>query len=521
VSSATSTAAGTGSSPRPGQPAVPAPDGATRALSFAAAIGIGGSLLIMLVASAVKYSPAIPPPPWQSGPPLLELVGKLPVATTYAALWIAVVLGAAGVMAGLAALARGARFPARPLITAALIVTALFAVLPPSGSTDTLSYATFGRIEVTGHNPYVMTPNMLKRTGDPIGRLAPLIWKRHGSVYGPLATMEETGAAELGGTSGPQIVFWLKLWNAIVFAGVVIGLDRMVRSDPARRARAHLLWSLNPLVLWGIVASGHVQGMATAAAFFGLALLRIGRTQDGGSAEPGVLAAVAAGALVGVASDLLLYYVILGLALAWALRRSAAALFAGCASLGVVLVLPYLALGSPSIHALSSRGNKATAFNFYQLFSRPLRHELPANLELLVLLGCAVLALLLLVRLPDAVPDLPAVQPALAVGVAFLLLWFYALPWYDAMIIPFLALYVASRLDYLVLVQLAAASFAMMPGGTPYEPPLGWLRTFSHADWFVWTPVILLGCVAAVIVLALSGAWKAALPARRVEVKPA
>jgi hypothetical protein len=521
VSSATSTATGTGSSPLPEPPAAPAARRLTRALSFGAVIGIGGSILIMLVASAVKYSPAIPPPPWQSGPPLLELVGRLPVTATYTALWIAVVLGAAGVMAGLAAVARGARFPARPLITVALIVTALFAVLPPSGSTDALSYATFGRIEVVGHNPYVMTPNMLKRTGDPIGELAPLIWKRHGSVYGPLATIEETAAAELGGTSGPQIVFWLKLWNAIVFAGVVIGLDRMLRRDPARRIRAHLLWSLNPLLIWGIVASGHLQGMATAAGFFGLAMLRVRRTRGGGAAGPSVLAAVAAGALVGVATDLLLYYIILGAALIWALRRSAAAMLAGGVSLGAVVLGPYVALGSPSIHALLSRGNKATAYNFYQLFSRPLRHELPPSLEVLVMIACVLLALLLLVRLPDAVPDLPAIQPALAVGAAFLLLWFYALPWYDAMIIPMMALYVASRLDYLVIVQLAAAAFAMMPGGTPYEPPLGWLRTFSHADWFVWTPLILLGCVAAVIVLALTGAWKAALPARKVEVKPA
>jgi len=295
----------------------------------------------------------------------------------------------------------------------------------------------------------------------------------------------------------------------------------MLRKDQARRIRAHLLWSLNPLLIWGIVASGHLQGMATAAAFFGLAMLRVRRTQDGAASEPSVLAAVAAGALVGVAADMLLYYIILGAALVWALRRSAAARLAGGVSLGAVVLLPYLALGSPSIHALLSRGNKATAFNFYQLFSRPLRHELPPSLELLVAAGCVALALLLLVRLPDAVPDLRAVQPALAVGVAFLLLWFYALPWYDAMIIPFMALYVASRLDYLVIVQLAAAAFAMMPGGTPYEPPMGWLRTLSHADWFVWTPLILLGCVAAVIVLALSGAWKAALPAGRVEVKPA
>jgi hypothetical protein len=38
-----------------------------------------------------------------------------------------------------------------------------------------------------------------------------------------------------------------------VFLGVAYGLDRMLRSDPARRVRAHLLWTVNPLLLWGVV----------------------------------------------------------------------------------------------------------------------------------------------------------------------------------------------------------------------------------------------------------------------------
>ena len=521
MSSATSAATSTGS-PRPELPAADTPARLTQALSWAAAAGIGSAILIMIVASAVQYSPAVPPPPWSSGLPLLEIAGHLPVAATYAALWAAVILGGGGVIAGLAAVARGARFPAGLLRGAALVTIAVLAVLPPAGSTDSLSYATFGRIAADGHNPYVMTPYQLDRTGDPVGRLAVLIWGHRGSVYGPLATWEERAAATLGGASATQIVFWLKLWNAIVFLGVALGLDRMLRADPARRARAHLLWSVNPLVLWGVVAAGHLQGMATAASFFGLAMLRRRTRTDSGLAaraglggtappdppgRPGLLSALAAGVLVGVAADLLLYYLILGLALAWALRRSPAALIAAVAGMGAVVAVPYLSLGSPSLHVFLTRGGKASADNFYQLFSKSFQHALPMSAELVVVLACAVLAGVLLARLPDAAGDLPAIQPALAIGVAWLFLWYYQLPWYDTMIIALLALYPASRLDHVVIVQLAAGSLAMMPGGNPFQPPLGWLRTFSHAILFSWAPLVLLAAVVAVVLLCVSQAW--------------
>ena len=504
MSSATSAATSTGS-PRPELRAANAPARLTRALSWAAAAGIGSAILIMIVASAVQYSPAVPPPPWSSGLPMLDAAGHLPVAATYAALWAAVALGGGGVIAGLAAVARGARFPAWLLLGAALVTVVVLAVLPPAGSTDSLSYATFGRIAAEGHNPYVMTPYQLDRTGDPVGRLAVLIWGHRGSVYGPLATWEERAAAGLGGASATRIVFWLKLWNALVFLGVVFGLDRMLRSDPVRRVRAHLLWSVNPLVLWGVVAAGHLQGMATAASFFGLAMLRRRRTRAERGA--GLLSALAAGVLVGVAADLLLYYLILGLALVWALRRSPAALIAAVAGMGAAAGVPYLSLGSPSLHALLTRGGKTSADNFYQLFSKSFQHALPLTAQLLVVLACAVLAAALLARLPGAAGDLPAIQPALAIGVAWLFLWYYQLPWYDTMIIALLALYPASRLDHVVIVQLAAGSLAMMPGGNPFQPPLGWLRTFSHAILFSWAPLVLLAAVVAVVLLCVSQAW--------------
>lgn len=49
--------------------------------------------------------------------------------------------------------------------------------------------------------------------------------------------------------------------------------DRMLRSHPARRLRAHLLWTLNPLLIWGLVAAGHLDVLAAAAGMLGLLAL--------------------------------------------------------------------------------------------------------------------------------------------------------------------------------------------------------------------------------------------------------
>jgi hypothetical protein len=516
VSSATAAATGTGSS-RPEQPVPPPPPPASlaRPLAWASAIGIGSSILIMMVASVAHSSAAVPVMPWPPGWPPLEIAGHLPVAATYAALWAAAVLGGGGVIAGLLAVSRGARIPAGLLIATAVVAVAIFAMLPPAGSTDTLNYATFGRIAVLGHNPYVMTPDQLHATGDPIGQLAYQLWRRHGSLYGPLATLEQHGAAELGGTSAARIVFWLKLWNAIVFLGIALALDRMLRSDPARRARAHLLWSVNPLVLWGLVAAGHLDVLAAAACFFGLILVRSRRAgaQPGSAAAgPTPLAAAAAGALVGVGVDFMLTYLLLAAALAWALRRRPLALLAAAAGFGVAFVPAYLWAGRPLLQTMLWRRGKVSADNFYQLFDTAYRHGLPPGPDLVVVLAFAAFALLMLWRLPDAVPDLPAIQPALAIGVAWLFIWYYQLPWYDTMIIALLALYPASRLDYVVVVQLMAGTFSMMPGGSPFEPPLGWLRTFSHEVWFAGAPLVLLAAVVAVVLLCVSGAWNVGPP---------
>ena len=233
------------------------PDHATRVLAWSAAVAIAVAILMMIGVSVAGPSAAVAAMPRPAAGPPWWLDLRLRPGLVTIALWAAAVVGCGGVAAGLAAVARGWRPSARLLLAGSMVAVAAFAVLPPAGSTDELSYAIDGRIVVTGHNPYVMTPGQLKRTGDPIAKLAPPMWVNTPSIYGPLATAEEWAAAELGGTSAARITFWLKLWNALAFGVMALALDRLLRSDPARRARAHLLWSVNPLMLWAMIAGGH------------------------------------------------------------------------------------------------------------------------------------------------------------------------------------------------------------------------------------------------------------------------
>jgi hypothetical protein len=471
-----------------------------------AALGIGASILIMIVASATRYSATVPPLPRAAGPLPAELAMRLPDPLVTLGLWTAAILGGGGVIAGLAAVSRGARYPAWVLISAAAAAAAALAVLPPAGSTDTLSYAIYGRTALLGHSPYVMTPQQLARTGDPVGRLAYLVWRRDPSLYGPVATAEQWAAARLGGASAAAIVLWLKLWNAIVFLAVALGLDRLLRSDPARRARAHLLWSVNPLMLWALIAGGHLDVLAAAAAIPGLTMLR---------AQPGTrpARALAAGMLVGVAADIMLTYLLLGLALVWALRRSGPALAAALAGLCAALAPAYVRAGLPFFRALARRQGKVAADNFYQLISASFRHQLPPATVLLVELAFGVLVALMLWSLPDRVPGRPAIQPALAVSIAWLFVWYYQLPWYDTMAVGLLAVYPASRLDWAVIGQLTAATVAIMPGNVlPLQPH--WLATLAYVSSYRLMPLALFVALAALIWLCLSRAWNiAARPA--------
>ena len=145
-----------------------------RLLAGLAAAGIGGAILIMIAASAVRDSWMDPPivlPAW--GPPWDLQSAHVPVGVVTVALWVAVLAGLGGVLAGLAAVRLGARPGVRDLLVAAALAVAALTVLLPAGSTDALDYAAYGRILALGHNPYVMTPYQLRLAHNAFARSVP------------------------------------------------------------------------------------------------------------------------------------------------------------------------------------------------------------------------------------------------------------------------------------------------------------------------------------------------------------
>src|SRR5215471_208476 len=436
----------------------------THFLSGLAAACIGSSILVMIGAALVRSDWMYPPVVMPSvGPPWVVQSLHVSAEAVVVALWVATAVGAAGVVAGLVAVRRGARFSPRALLITAAVAVAVLTVLLPAGSTDAFDYASYGRLVTLGHSPYVTTPYYLHQVHDMFGASVPAQWQHSTSVYGPLATVVNFLAAKLGGTSVARTVFWLKLWYSIGFGVVACVMDRLLRGDPARRLRAHLLWTINPLLLWDLVAAGHVEVLASALGLLGIVALG----EHSAAARSSMLRVLTAGALIGAAAEIKINYALFGLGLAWALRRSPLALAQAAVAALAVLLPGYLWFGPPAVRALTDRRNLASGDNFYRFFV--LHPDWRKHLAAIAVVLVAGTAILVLRRLPEGAPTRPAIRPTIALSAAWLFIWPYQLPWYEAMIICLLVLYPASRLDWLVLAIVAAGTLPNIPGN-PLAP---------------------------------------------------
>jgi hypothetical protein len=451
-----------------------------------------------ITAVVMASGPSVAVPYTGSGGPFPSLPLRLPASLVTALVWAAVLCGGAGTMTGLAALHRGWRPNPRILLGAGLLTAAVFAVLPPIGSVDLLSYAGYGRIASLGHNPYVMTPQQLYRAGDPVGLLVPPTWRGAPSVYGPLATAVQWAAARLGGSSIGSIVLVLKLASALAFAAAAILVLRLAGPDPVRRARACLLWAVNPLMLFWLVASGHVDVLAAAALAGSLLSLR----------RSGFVAGLLAGAAAAVRPPAALA----GIGVAWARRRSPRVLVAGLLGAVVVCVPGYLLAGHAALAVLGNRfaSGAGSTFPVHRLSRDPVVDA--------VLIGVAtvIVAALLWWRLPDGYPDVPAARPAMIPLLAWLAISPVQAAWYDAMVFAFLALLPATRLDFLVITRCALLSVRSLPG-VARAAPLAGASTLTYS--VVHTALLLFVPVLAVVCLCgpLAPRRRAAGPARSSE----
>lgn len=469
----------------------------------------GASVALTVVVAALGPSlmePALPGAPGQ--PPWAFAAGPSPYLVAALA-GVAILAGAAGLGLCLSAVRGGWRFSPGLLLAAGIGAAIVLAFLPPFGSSDHLSYAAYGRMVITGHNPYTTTPAQLARLGDPVAR-AVQDWKHSPSVYGPVGVGLQAFASWIGGTSVRLTVFVLSLLNVLAFALTGLALHWLNRKDKSRQLRAALLWTANPLMLTVLVAGAHVDSQAIVFGAGAVVLLAASRRQS-------ALLAACAGALAGlgfaikVTTALVGAGIAIGLLLGW--RRDTAAwrervlvlggLAAGFAAVAGAALIPWgTAMFGPALRA----GSYTSIGSPW----RPVRSLLELGLgdgsaEDIVKAGALLLAGVLLALLLRAVARGQLAGPgdvlaacAFAMVFAWLLAWPYVLPWYDGLGWALLAMLPATKLDWLLLARTGALAIGYLPArGITLPQGLAWLETVVRT---AVTPLILFAVVVAAIV---------------------
>ncbi len=145
----------------------------------------------------------------------------------------------------------------------------------------------------------------------------------------------------------------------------------------------------------------------------------------------------------------------------------------------------------------------------WQLLNRLIHwHPVSPGTDALALIVTVALAVLLVWRLPAGLPGWPAVQPALALSLAWLVCSPPQRPWFDAMIFPLLAVMPATRLDWIVLLRALAAMAAELPGVTFYtglRP--AWLSETANLISRGLAPCALAVAGAALVYLCVTNRW--------------
>jgi alpha-1,6-mannosyltransferase len=445
-------------------------------------------------AAVARFPPAPPWPPW-------FIHAQLSSALAAMVTWMAVLIGGTGLALGLLAARHGWRPPVRRVIAGSVLAVLVLMVIPPTGSADTLLYSAYGRIAALGHNPYTYLPEQLRLSGDPVGTVAGLGYLTDPPRYGPVAIVTEEAASRLAGDSVARTIFWLKVWNGLAYLALVLSLDRLLREDESRRIRAHLLWSLNPLMLWAVMAGGHVDGLAIgvgAAAMF--AMRRVDSRR-----------ALLAGILLGLASAVKAPIALLGAGLAWAARRSSLTLAALGIGAAVVTIPCYFLAGRASIVAvLGTAKLQQVDYVPWYVLTRALHwHDPTTRVNALGLISFVLLGLILLRSMPSGPSDFPTVRVALAVVLAWLIVSPQQRSWYDAMIYPLLALMPATRLDWIVVIRSVADALGDLPT-LVYRSELhpGWLSKTGRIASVGIVPLTLTAVVIVLLWLCYTNDWR-------------
>jgi hypothetical protein len=405
---------------------------------------------------------------------------------------VTALLGAA-VLTGVGALvlALSGRWRPRPvrLVVAGSLAAASLGLLAPIGSADPLSYAAYGRMVATGHDPWTTAPAQLPT--DPVERAVEVPWQHTPSVYGPIATGEQAAASWLAGDNVASTVLVLDLVGAAVFIASGVLLQRLAGDDITRR-RAALLWTANPLLWLEVVAGGHLDVLVAGLVIAAVAVAPRSR--------------LAAGALTGAAAAVKAPAGLVWVAFVWAARRSRQAVIALTTGAVLVAGVTYAIAGGAAFRQLGRASHLVSLATPWRpladLTDPAFGHG--ASRQLIRVLALVLFALVVF-ALRKVNPEIRSGAPvplAFALSLGYVLCAPYALPWYDALPWVLLPLMAASWLDFLLLAHTAVLTLAYLPGRAAFHLH-GWTHTVAFGMRDVVGPILLTGLLVTLAVLSI------------------
>ncbi len=269
----------------------------------AIAVSGAGLLLGMLVAATAPNTETLP-----IRLPLSHLLPSLQNENVLALtmLYTGDVLACLGLAGMLWAHSQGWRPDPRRLLLVSGAIVAVMVSLTPVGSSDTASYAAYGRIASLGGNPYTTNPLAFLGAHSDYVHVVGKAWTQQPSVYGPVATAVQAFAAWIGGPNVATTIWVLMILNGAVFVGVGFLLLK-TSDDPVR---ATLFWAANPVILQQLVSGGQLDTFLAAAAICSILVAR---------RFPDWRGDVLAGALIGLGCGIKVTAVLVGVGLAFPL----------------------------------------------------------------------------------------------------------------------------------------------------------------------------------------------------------
>jgi hypothetical protein len=365
--------------------------------------------------------------------------------------------------------------PRRLLLVSACII-AVMVSLTPVGSSDTASYAAYGRIADLGGNPYTASPAHFLGPASKYVAYIGSLWKTTPSVYGPLATFVQKFAASIGGANAATTIWILMILNGIVFIGVGVLLMK-TSDDPVR---ATLFWTANPVLIQQLVSGGHLDTFVAAAA---ICAIQVARRVSGKWGD------VLIGVFIGLACGVKINAALIGIGLAWPLllrrewmRTARIALVAL-----VTVALQYGFYGLSSLKPLLSADKLVTLPSPWWFLTAadggvnssgtPNQPIISTIIGVLWPIAMIVVAMLIYKRISDDQPR--EVVAPFALTFAWILVAPWVFPWYTAIAWVALTQVPRNRMTrWLAIVTVVLALWHSSGGQPPARAPV---PAASHA----------------------------------------